>query len=329
MRPCALCRRSALCPRSALCCVVQFDPELLADQRRRGWGDRQLNSLGIETRPDGSLIVSVAVERVDGKILRSACRCWQPLHAAAAACRSKGRGVAADSQPQPPSSFPAQVGHTHRHACVPCSSNLGSPSCCCGFTCACCRFHIPGMGGREDWGRSEEDLMRARGAVDEVLTSLGLAPAHFDENLRARVGVPSCLWLRSKAWRVGGGVAGRGALRTEPHCSCAARGCLWPCCQHPVCLDSRLQLTGAPACSCPVLQLFNGLPGLLAVRNYIKGQILAQCQNNIPRLKPDLPPQVHNQLLQQQQQHHPQLTCHSCFLHPACHKAPAMWACRA
>lgn len=39
-------------------------------------------------------------------------------------------------------------------------------------------------------------------------------------------------------------------------------------------------------------QLFNGLPGLLAVRNYIKGQILAQCQNNIPRLKPDLPPQV-------------------------------------
>jgi hypothetical protein len=43
------------------------------------------------------------------------------------------------------------------------------------------------MNGREDWGRSEEDLMRARGAVDEVLTSLGLAPAHFDENLRARV----------------------------------------------------------------------------------------------------------------------------------------------
>jgi hypothetical protein len=45
------------------------------------------------------------------------------------------------------------------------------------------------MGGREDWGRSEEDLMRSRGAVDEVLVSLGLAPAHFDENLRARVGV--------------------------------------------------------------------------------------------------------------------------------------------
>lgn len=53
-------------------CAAQFDPELLADQRRRGWGDRQLNSLGIETRPDGSLCVSVAVERVDGKILRSA-----------------------------------------------------------------------------------------------------------------------------------------------------------------------------------------------------------------------------------------------------------------
>jgi hypothetical protein len=40
------------------------------------------------------------------------------------------------------------------------------------------------------------------------------------------------------------------------------------------------------------MQLFNGLPGLLAVRNFIKGQILNQCQNNIPRLKPDLPPQV-------------------------------------
>jgi hypothetical protein len=32
-------------------------------------------------------------------------------------------------------------------------------------------------------------MMRARGAVDEVLVSLGLAPAHFDENLRARVSV--------------------------------------------------------------------------------------------------------------------------------------------
>lgn len=49
------------------------------------------------------------------------------------------------------------------------------------------------MGGREDWGRSEEDLMRARGAVDEVLTQLGLAPAHFDENLRARVGQLNCM----------------------------------------------------------------------------------------------------------------------------------------
>lgn len=107
MRSCAVCRRSALCPCSAMCCAVQFDPELLADQRRRGWGDRQLNSLGIETRPDGSLIVSVAVERVDGKILRSAC--WQPLHAEAATCRSKGRRVAADSQPKTPSSFPPKV----------------------------------------------------------------------------------------------------------------------------------------------------------------------------------------------------------------------------
>ena len=49
---------------------MQFDPELLSDQRRRGWGDRQLTSLGIETRADGSLMVSVAVERVDGKVLR-------------------------------------------------------------------------------------------------------------------------------------------------------------------------------------------------------------------------------------------------------------------
>lgn len=56
---------------------------------------------------------------------------------------------------------------------------------------------IPGMGGREDWGRSEEDLMRARGAVDEVLTSMGLAPAHFDENLRTRVGAwrPVSWWF--------------------------------------------------------------------------------------------------------------------------------------
>lgn len=43
------------------------------------------------------------------------------------------------------------------------------------------------MTGREDWGRTEDDLMRARGAVDEVLVCTGLAPAHFDENLRARV----------------------------------------------------------------------------------------------------------------------------------------------
>jgi hypothetical protein len=43
------------------------------------------------------------------------------------------------------------------------------------------------MAGRDDWGRSDEDMMRARGAVDEVLVLLGLAPAHYDENLRARV----------------------------------------------------------------------------------------------------------------------------------------------
>jgi hypothetical protein len=43
------------------------------------------------------------------------------------------------------------------------------------------------MGGREDWGRTEDELMRARGVVDEVLVCMGLAPAHYDENLRARV----------------------------------------------------------------------------------------------------------------------------------------------
>jgi hypothetical protein len=55
-----------------------------------------------------------------------------------------------------------------------------------------CRFNIPGMGGREDWGRTDDELMRARGVVDEVLVCLGLAPAHYDENLRARVGVCCC-----------------------------------------------------------------------------------------------------------------------------------------
>jgi hypothetical protein len=56
-----------------------------------------------------------------------------------------------------------------------------------------CRFNIPGMNGREDWGRSEDDLMRARGAVDECLTTLGLAPAHFDEHLRTRVSAQHAL----------------------------------------------------------------------------------------------------------------------------------------
>lgn len=65
---CPVCCAVLCCP---ICCAVQqFDPELLSDQRRRGWGDRQLTSLGIETRADGSLMVSVAVERVDNKVLR-------------------------------------------------------------------------------------------------------------------------------------------------------------------------------------------------------------------------------------------------------------------
>lgn len=99
--------------------AMQFDPELLSDQRRRGWGDRQLSMLGVDTRPsDGAFLVTVTVERADGKLLR---------------------------------------------------------------------FSIPGMGGRDDWGRTDDDLMRARAAVDETLTQLGLAPAHFDENLRARL----------------------------------------------------------------------------------------------------------------------------------------------
>ncbi|KAF8063706.1 Slc47a1 [Scenedesmus sp. PABB004] len=135
--------------------AMQFDPELLQDQRRRGWGDRQLTMLGIEQRPDGALLVVVVVERIDGKLLR---------------------------------------------------------------------FVIPGMGGREDWGRSEEELMRARGVVDEVLVSLSLAPAHYDENLRAR--------------------------------------------------------------------LYGGVPNLMAVRQWVKAQIMQQCQGQVPRLKPDLPPQA-------------------------------------
>ena len=52
---------------------MQFDPELLSDQRRRGWGDRQLTMLGIEHRQaDGALLVIVVVERIDGKLLRYA-----------------------------------------------------------------------------------------------------------------------------------------------------------------------------------------------------------------------------------------------------------------
>lgn len=51
--------------------AMQFDPELLSDQRRRGWGDRQLSQLGIEHRQsDGALLVVVVVERIDGKLLR-------------------------------------------------------------------------------------------------------------------------------------------------------------------------------------------------------------------------------------------------------------------
>lgn len=73
-------------------------------------------------------------------------------------------------------------GMLHISACLPACL----PACLC--ACLQFRFNIPGMGGREDWGRSEEDLMRARGAVDEVLVCMGLAPAHFDETLRTRVG---------------------------------------------------------------------------------------------------------------------------------------------
>lgn len=52
------------------------------------------------------------------------------------------------------------------------------------------------MGGREDWGRTDEELMRARGVVDEVLVCFGLAPAHYDENLRARVSSAPATALR-------------------------------------------------------------------------------------------------------------------------------------
>lgn len=43
---------------------------------------------------------------------------------------------------------------------------------------------------------------------------------------------------------------------------------------------------------CSYLQLFGGPQNLMAVRNWVKSQIHQQCQGNIPRLKPDLPPQV-------------------------------------
>lgn len=65
--------------------AMQFDPELLNDQRRRGWGDRQLSNLGIEQRPDGGILVVVVVERIDGKLLRWAEHCLS--------CWSKDAGV--------------------------------------------------------------------------------------------------------------------------------------------------------------------------------------------------------------------------------------------
>lgn len=40
------------------------------------------------------------------------------------------------------------------------------------------------------------------------------------------------------------------------------------------------------------MQLFGGVPNLLTVRQWVKNQILNQCQGQLPRLKPDLPPQV-------------------------------------
>jgi hypothetical protein len=40
------------------------------------------------------------------------------------------------------------------------------------------------------------------------------------------------------------------------------------------------------------LQLYGGLPNLMAVRQWVKAQIMQQCQGSLPRLKPDLPPQV-------------------------------------
>lgn len=41
-----------------------------------------------------------------------------------------------------------------------------------------------------------------------------------------------------------------------------------------------------------LLQLYGGLPNLMAVRQWVKAQIMQQCQGSLPRLKPDLPPQV-------------------------------------
>lgn len=42
----------------------------------------------------------------------------------------------------------------------------------------------------------------------------------------------------------------------------------------------------------PILQLYGGLPNLMAVRQWVKAQIMQQCQGSLPRLKSDLPPQV-------------------------------------
>lgn len=45
-----------------------------------------------------------------------------------------------------------------------------------------------------------------------------------------------------------------------------------------------------PICFC--LQLYGGLPNLMAVRQWVKAQIMNQCQGQLPRLKSDLPPQA-------------------------------------
>jgi hypothetical protein len=55
-----------------------------------------------------------------------------------------------------------------------------------------------------------------------------------------------------------------------------------------VVFNCHLALCNAASC----VQLYGGLTNLMAVRQWVKAQIMQQCQGSLPRLKPDLPPQA-------------------------------------